>query len=89
MRAPECEMITLWEEIKQIKMQAAKGDKVNFESHANLCPMNENETTVHKMKLWVKKLECLEQKQKKMLSKAQESLEHLDSKEKPNIKWRA
>ena len=41
LHAPEYEMITLREEVKQIKMQAAKGDKVNFESFANLCPMNE------------------------------------------------
>ena len=49
------EKITLREEVKQIKTQVAKGEKVHFESYVNLCPMNENETSVHKMKLWVKK----------------------------------
>ena len=43
------------EEIKQIKIQAAKGDEVNFETYANLYPINEKETSVHKMKSWVKK----------------------------------
>ena len=45
-------------------MQAATGDKVNFESYANLCPMNENETSVHKMKSWVKKARMFRAKAK-------------------------
>ena len=43
------------EEVKQIKMQAATGEKLNFGSYVNLCPMNEKETSVHKMKSWVRK----------------------------------
>ena len=40
-------------------MQPAKGDKVNFETCINLHPMNENETSVHKMKSWVKKAKMI------------------------------
>ena len=45
-------------------MQAAQGEKVNFESYVNLCPMNENETSVCKMKLWVKKARMFRAKAK-------------------------
>ena len=62
-------MSSLRQEIKQIKTHAAKRDKVNFETYVNLHPMNENETSVHKMKSWVKKIECIEQIRKIMLSK--------------------
>ena len=63
------EISSLREETKQIKLQAAKGDKVNVETYVNLYPMNENETSVHKMKSWFKKLECLEKMRKTMFSK--------------------
>ena len=54
LHTPEYEISSLREEIKQIKMQEAKEDKVNFETYVNLYPMNENETSVCKMKSWVK-----------------------------------
>ena len=36
----ECEMLTLREEVKQIKMQASKGKKVDYERCVDLHPMN-------------------------------------------------
>ena len=45
-------------------MQAAKGEKLKFESYVNLHPMNENETSVHKMKLWVNKARMFRAKAK-------------------------
>ena len=55
LHTPEHEKSSLREEIKQIKIQATKGDNVDFETYVNLCPMNENKTSIHKMKSWVKK----------------------------------
>ena len=55
LRTTDYEMSSLREEIKQIKMDSAKGGKVNFETYVNLCPMNENETLVHKTQSRVKK----------------------------------
>ena len=45
----------LREEVKQIKMQAAKGEKINYELHVDLHPINEKETSVDRMKSWIKK----------------------------------
>ena len=45
----------LREEVKIIKMQAAKGVKVNYELCVELCPINEKETCANKMKSWIKK----------------------------------
>ena len=45
----------LREEVKQIKMQASKGKKVDYERHVDLHPISENETCVKRMKLWIKK----------------------------------
>ena len=47
LHTPEHEVSSLREDIKQIKMQAAKGDKENFKTCVNLHPMNESETSVH------------------------------------------
>ena len=55
LHTPEHKKSRLRDEIKQMKIQAAKGDKVNFETHVNLHPMNENETSIHKIKSWVTK----------------------------------
>ena len=55
MHTPEYEKISLNNEIKQIKIDAAKGDKVNFETCVNLHPIDENETSIHKMRSWVNK----------------------------------
>ena len=61
-------------------MHAPKGDKMNFETCVNLHPMNENETSIHKMRSWVKKLDWLEKVLKMMHSKTLEKLEKLDKK---------
>ena len=45
----------LREEVKQIKMQASKGEKVDYERHVDSHPMNEKETCVKRMKSWIKK----------------------------------
>ena len=45
-------------------MQAATGEKLNFESYVNLYPINENETSVHKMKIWVHKARMFRAKAK-------------------------
>ena len=45
----------LREEFKQIKMQASKGEKVDYEMHVDLYPMNEKENCVKRMKSWIKK----------------------------------
>ena len=49
----EYENISLKNEIKQIKIDAAKGDKVNYERYVKLCPIIENETSIHMMRSWV------------------------------------
>ena len=55
LHTPEYEKSSLNNKIKQIKIDAAKGDKVNFEICVDLHPINENETSIHTMRSWVKK----------------------------------
>ena len=55
LRAPACEKSSLRDKIKQTTTHAAKGDKVDFETCVNLCPMNENETSIHEMRSYVSK----------------------------------
>ena len=64
LHTPVYERMSLREEVKQIKMQAAKGEKVNYELYVNLYPMNEKETSVNKMKSWVKKARMFRAKAK-------------------------
>ena len=45
----------LREEAKQIKMQASKGGKVDYEMCVELHPISEKETCLKSMKLWIKK----------------------------------
>ena len=45
----------LREEVKQIKMQASKGEKVDYEWYVDLHPISEKETCLKSMKLWIKK----------------------------------
>ena len=40
LHSPECEMVNLNKEIKQIKDEAAKREKVNYERCFNLCHIN-------------------------------------------------
>ena len=58
MHTPKHEKINLNNEIKQIKIDAAKGDKVNYERHVNVCPINKNETSIHTIRSWVNNEGC-------------------------------
>ena len=59
--SPEHEKIILNKDIKQIKENAAKGENFNYKRHVELCHVNENITSIEVMRLWIKKLDSLEQ----------------------------
>ena len=53
--SPEHTKQSLNKEIKEIKEKVAKGVKVNYERHVNLCQINENTATIGGMRSWIKK----------------------------------